>query len=334
MPRKARIDAPGALQHIIARGIERCKIFKTHEDYSDFLERLGKIVKETGTRCLAWALMPNHFHLLLKTGRASISHVMLRLLTGYAVTFNRRHSRKGHLFQNRYKSILCQENTYFMELVRYIHLNPLRAKLVKDMKTLGQYPYCGHSVLMGKYSNDWQDTKAVLRLFADKASLARTHYRLFVEKGIEQGRRHDLIGGGLLRSSGGWVAVRAMRSEEIYQKADERILGDGDFVEEVLAASQERLDRKYALAAKGVGLDEVAERVAQLMNMNVSELFEPGKQRRRVQARSILCYWAVRELEMSMVDLCRRFKLSAAALSLSVQRGEKIVRENNYSLLN
>jgi REP element-mobilizing transposase RayT len=334
MPRKARIDAPGALQHIIARGIEGCKIFKTNADYSDFLERLGKIVKETGTRCLAWALMPNHFHLLLKTGRAPISNVMLRLLTGYAVTFNRRHRRKGHLFQNRYKSILCQEDTYFKELVRYIHLNPLRAKLVKDMKTLGQYSYCGHSVLMGKYSNDWQDTDAVLRLFADKASLARSHYRLFVEKGIDQGRRHDLTGGGLLRSSGGWVAVRAMRNEKNYQKADERILGDGDFVEEVLAAAQERLDRKYALAAEGVSLDEVAERVAQLMNMNVSELFEPGKQRRRVQARSILCYWAVRELEMSMVDLSRRFKLSAAALSLSVQRGEKIVRENDYSLLN
>ena len=324
MPRKARIDAPGALQHIIARGIEGCKIFKTNADYSDFLERLGKIVKETGTRCLAWALMPNHFHLLLKTGRAPISHVMLRLLTGYAVTFNRRHRRKGHLFQNRYKSILCQEDTYFMELVRYIHLNPLRAELVKDMKTLGQYSYCGHSVLMGKYSNDWQDTEAVLRLFADKASMARRRYRLFVEKGIKQGRRHDLIGGGLLRSSGGWVAVGAMRDEKTYQKADERILGDGDFVEEVLTAAQERLDRKYALAAKGVSLDEVAARVAQLMNMNVSELFEPGKQRRRVQARSILCYWAARELEMSMVDLSRRFKLSPAALSLSVQRGEKI----------
>ncbi|MBW2438154.1 MAG: transposase, partial [Deltaproteobacteria bacterium] len=168
----------------------------------------------------------------------------------------------------------------------------------------------------------------------DKASLARRRYRVFVEKGIEEGRRHDLIGGGLLRSSGGWVAVRAMRNEKNYQKADERILGDGDFVDDVLAAAQERLDRKYALAAEGVSLDEVAERVAQLMNMNVSELFEPGKQRRRVQARSVLCYWAARELEMSMVDLCRRFKLSAAALSLSVQRGEEIVRENDYSLLN
>jgi len=333
MPRKARIDAPGALQHIIARGIERRKIFQTKADYTDFLKRLGKIFDETGTRCFAWALIPNHFHLLLKTGHAPIAHVMLRLLTGYAVCFNRRHRRRGHLFQNRYKSILCQEDAYLMELVRYIHLNPLRAKLVLDMKGLDKYPYSGHSVVMGKYSNDWQDTAAVLRLFADRFALARQHYRAFVQKGVEQGKRHDLIGGGLVRSSGGWASVKALRKEKIYQKADERILGDGDFVKEVLAVAQERLERKYALAAKGVSLDHVAERVALLMNMDTSELFKPGKEKRRVQARSVLCYWAARELNVSMAELCRRFKLSAAAVSLSVQRGEKIVQENNYSLI-
>ena len=333
MPRKARIDAPGALQHIIARGIERRKIFQTKADYTDFLERLGKILNETSTPCFAWALIPNHFHLLLKTGDAPIAHVMLRLLTGYAVRFNRRHRRQGHLFQNRYKSILCQEDAYLMELVRYIHLNPLRAKLVLDRKDLDKYPYSGHSVLMGKYLNAWQDTAAVLGLFADKVTLARRRYHAFVQKGIRQGRRRDLIGGGLVRSSGGWASVKALRKEKIYQKADERILGDGDFVKEVLAVAQERLKRKYALAAKGVGLDHVAERVAKLMDMDASELFKPGKEKQRVQARSVLCYWAARELDISMVELCRRFKLSAAAVTLSVQRGEKIVRENNYSLL-
>jgi REP element-mobilizing transposase RayT len=333
MPRQARIDAPGALQHIIARGIEGRKIFQRKTDYADFLERLGKILNETRTRCLAFALIPNHFHLLLQTGKAPISNVMLRLLTGYAVSFNRRHRRRGHLFQNRYKSILCQEDAYLLELVRYIHLNPLRAKLVKDMKALDKYPYSGHGVVMGKYSNGWQDTGSVLRLFADKALLARRRYRSFVQKGIARGKRPDLIGGGLVRSSGGWASVKAMRQTKIYQKADERILGNGDFVKEVLAVANERLERKYALAAKGVGLDHVAQRVARLMHMDVSQLFKPGKQRQRVKARSVLCYWATRELDINMVELCRRLKLSAAAVSLSVQRGEKIVRENNYTLV-
>ena len=130
MPRKSRIDAPGALHHVIARGIERGQIFRNDGDRSHFLIRLGDILTETNTACYAWALIPNHFHLLLRTGNVTISTTMRRLLTGYANWFNRRHRRYGHLFQNRYKSILCQEDAYLLELVRYIHLNPLRAGIV------------------------------------------------------------------------------------------------------------------------------------------------------------------------------------------------------------
>jgi putative transposase len=117
MPRKARIDASGALHHIIVRGIERRKIFWDDADRDSFVRRLGRVVGETDTGCFAWALMPNHAHLLLRTGRTPIAGVMRRLLTGYAVEFNRRHRRHGHLFQNRYKSILCQQDPYLLELV-------------------------------------------------------------------------------------------------------------------------------------------------------------------------------------------------------------------------
>ena len=127
MPRKSGIDTPGALQHVIARGINRQAIFSETVDYQDFVHRLGDILSTSTTSCYAWALLPNHFHLLLKPGDVSVSRVMQRLLTGYVVTYNRRHGRVGHLFQNRYKSILCQEEPYLLELVRYIHLNPLRA---------------------------------------------------------------------------------------------------------------------------------------------------------------------------------------------------------------
>ena len=129
MPRKARIDAPGALHHIIIRGIERKAIFKDSADRENFFERSDQIISDTETGYYAWVFMTNHIHLLLKTGVAPIATVMRRLLTGYAVTFNRRHRRHGHLFQNRYKSFLCEEEVYLKELVRYIHLNPLRAKI-------------------------------------------------------------------------------------------------------------------------------------------------------------------------------------------------------------
>jgi REP element-mobilizing transposase RayT len=156
MPRKARIDAPGALHHIIVRGIEKRKIFEDDKDRNHFIKRLDDILTEAETPIYAWALIPNHVHLLLKTGLTPIATIMRRLLTGYAVYFNRRHRRYGHLFQNRYKSILCQEGPYFRELVRYIHLNPLRAKLVENIKVPYKYPYSGHSAVVGKFKRDWQ----------------------------------------------------------------------------------------------------------------------------------------------------------------------------------
>lgn len=332
MPRKARIDAPGALHHIMARGIEGRLIFQNNSDREDFIERLGYLIKDTETRCLAWALIPNHFHLLLKTGQVPIAKVMLRLLTGYAVTYNLRHHRQGHLFQNRYKSILCQEDPYLSELVRYIHLNPIRASLVPDLKSLEKYTFCGHGILMGKLKNDWQEVKSVLRLFGKNIFQARRNYKNFIHEGIEQGRRDDLTGGGLLRSVGGWQNVKAMRKAKEWQKSDERILGDGDFVEQTLASANEHMEHKITIQARGYDIGKVADRVGELLGVKKSDIRIPGKERYRVQARSLLCFWASTELRISQTALSRKFKLSPSTISLCVKRGEEIARNNGYSL--
>jgi len=310
MPRKARINAPGALHHIIGRGIARRKIFKDDDDRENFLERLGHILTDGGTQCYAWALIPNHFHLLLRTGDIPIATVMRRLLTGYAVSFNRRHRRYGHLFQNRYKSILCQEDTYLAELVRYIHLNPLRARLVADIKALEAYPFCGHGTMLGKSDRPWQNTGHVLKRFAGQTRPARQLYRIFIEKGIRQGRRPDLTGGGLVRSAGGWAAVKALRKCGDYQKGDERILGDGEFVAEVLAQANEQMERKYCIQNRGVTFNTVVERVAGLLDMEASEVLSAGKQKRLVQARSLACFLAVEETNIRRPELARRFALT------------------------
>jgi REP element-mobilizing transposase RayT len=332
MPRKSRIDAPGAVHHIISRGIERSKIFRDDADRDNFLDRLGGIVEETNTQCFAWALIPNHFHLLLKTGHVPIATIMRRLLTGYAVSHNRRHRRSGHLFQNRYKSILCQEDAYLLELVRYIHLNPIRAKTVRDIKGLDKHPYAGHSALMDKVSRNWQATQWVLGLFDKRPWMARRRYRGFVEKGISQGKRSDLIGGGLIRSGGGWTALVEKRKAKIFQKSDERILGDGDFVEAVIAAAQEESGHRYRLAAKGYDLDEIASKVCDLVQVEPADLWAVGKEPKRVEARSLLCYWAVRHLGISMTELSRRLNLSLSGVSLSVKRGERIARKSGYEI--
>jgi putative transposase len=332
MPRKSRIDTPIALHHIMARGIEGGKIFRDDKDRDQFLERLETILKDTGTSCFAWALIPNHFHLLLRTGSTPITTIMRRLLTGYAQWFNRRHKRQGHLFQNRYKSILCQEDKYFLELVRYIHLNPVRAKRVKDIGILCTYKYSGHSSIMGKVVNSWQDINKVLAMFGEKKGPARRAYRVFIEKGIGEDKRTDLTGGGLLRSAGGWEGVKALREGKVYQRNDERILGDGEFVSSILESAEEKMKRGYAIKALGMDLNAVAERVSELLDIKVNDVWAKGKYQRVVDARSLLCYWAVRELGLSMASLSRKLELSVPSISDSVKRGQKLSEEKGFNL--
>jgi len=330
MPRQARLDAPGALHHVIGRGNERRRIFKDAKDRKEFLARLGEIFSGTETICYAWALIPNHFHLLLRTGTQPMATVMRRLLTGYAIYFNRRHHRYGHLFQNRYKSILCQEDPYFRELVRYIHLNPLRAKLVKGMDALDQYPYSGHSALMGRVKHEWQDTKYVLRWFGKGIQQARSRYRDFMKQGVQMGKRPELTGGGLVRSVGGWLNLSELRKANVRVKGDERILGESDFVERMLQEAGEAFERKSLLKSQGWDLDKLAAYVAKLLDMDVSAVWSSGKYRPIVEARSLLCYWAVRELGITMTCLAKRLKLSVSAVSQSVERGARIAEEKSY----
>jgi len=333
MPRKSRIDTTGALHHIMVRGIERCNIFRNDADRDNFLERLEKVLTETKTTCYAWALIPNHLHLLLQTGSVPISTVMRRLLTGYALYYNRKHRRHGHLFQNRFKSILCQKDSYFLELVRYIHLNPIRARIVDNLEELDKYKYCGHSVITGLENAEWQDIKEVLGMFGSHTGPARRSYRSFVGKAITEGKRQDLTGGGLLRSAGGWEGVKALRKEQVYQRNDERILGDGDFVGKVLASAEEAMERRHALHARGIDLDRLTNKVSKIFGVKAEEIWFPGRFRRIVEARSVLCYWAVREIGVSMTMLSRKMGISVAAISGSVIRGQKIVEEKGLKII-
>jgi hypothetical protein len=155
-------------------------------------------------------------------------------MTGYAVWHNRRHSRKGHLFQNRYKSIVVEEDPYFLELVRYIHLNPVRAGLVNKLSELDKYPYTGHAVIVGQRDFPCQEVQGLLAWFGDRVREARREYRRFVAAGFDEGRREDLRGGGLIRSAGGRDKFVRLGKGEHKQLGDERILGSSSFVEEIL----------------------------------------------------------------------------------------------------
>jgi REP element-mobilizing transposase RayT len=333
MPRLARLDAPGVLHHIIIRGIERRKIFRDNKDRDNFIDRLSDLLPATQTTCYAWAFIPNHAHFLFRSS-GEISTLMRRLLTGYAIYFNRRHRRHGQLFQNRYKSIICQEDMYFRELIRYIHLNPLRAKIVSDIKELNKYPYSGHSVLMGRKKHKWQDTEYVLSYFGKNVSESRKAYLSYVKKGIDQGRRPELTGGGLVRSLGGWSMIKKLRLKgQDRIKGDERILGDGEFVTALLSDTKEKLERSYKLNALGYDLKKISQMVSKIYDIETEEIYSKGRRKVQVEARDLLCYWAVRELGISCTDLAKQLEMTQPGVGYAVNRGEKIAKVRKYQLL-
>ena len=324
MPRQARVDIPGLLHHVMARGIERRVLFSNAADYSDFLERLKSANEQYPSQILAWALMPNHFHLLIRSGKRGLVPFMQKLMTGYATAYNVRHKRAGHLFGNRYKSIICEEETYLLELVRYIHLNPLRARLVKDMKDLAEFPYCGHGALLGKRLPVWQETTEVLGRFSAHPSKARANYEMFVEEGILQGKRRDLTGGGLVRSMGGVRnAVRAGRSGE-REAFDSRILGSGNFVESIIKAVKTAETVQDRLRPKGVTLDQVAERVAEEFGLSKNQLFQKDRTARVSKAKSLFIHIGVEYLGQTNREMALMTKMGDGAATRARLRGSNL----------
>ena len=321
------------MHHIIIRGIETRAIFRDDSDKERFLDRFGDVLSDTSTPCYAWALMSNHGHMLLKTGLVPIATVMRRLLTGYAQQFNRHHRRRGPLFENRYRSILCQEDAYLLELVRYIHLNPIRAGIVKDLKGLRRYRFTGHAVLVAALKHEWQDRDYVLRGFGTSEKEARKAYVSFVAKGLNQGKRPELVGGGLVRSVGGWAALKDFRSKEVRVKGDERILGSSQFVQDVLEKADEQLEQKSSLGRRGADLESLMSKVAGHYDVDFEELKTNGKARLLADARAVICYLAVRKLNMSGAGLARMLNLSPSTVSKAANRGKRIIQQTEIEPL-
>jgi REP element-mobilizing transposase RayT len=321
MPRAARLDAPGVLHHVMGRGLDRQIIFRDDQDRAYFVRRLDTLVAAQALTVYAWALLPNHFHLLVRTESRPLPRSMRALLTGYAGAFNRRHHRTGHLFQNRYKSIVVEEELYLLELVRYLHLNPLRAGKVSGLSALAGYPWCGHSALLGRVPRPWQETAEILGRFAPTVARARRTYRTFVAAGAPQGRRPDLQGGGLLRSLGGWEAVAALRRGRESYLADERILGSSPFVE-TLRAEAERAERqRLRLRARTPDLPTLLSKVARAAGLAPKALQGGGRSRALVRARDGLAYLWIEFLGRSGHDLARALALHPVSVYRAARRG-------------
>jgi len=315
MPRQARLDAPGTLHHVIIRGMERGMIVRDDSDRAAFVTRLRAVAQATGTTVYAWALLPNHAHLLLRSGPAGLPTFMRRLLTGYAITFNQRHKRVGHLFQNRYRSIVCEEDVYFRELIRYLHLNPLRAKLVPDLRALDRYPWCGHAGLLGSVQQPWVDRRAVLAWFGPTEGKAVQAYRAYLREGAPLGRRPELVGGGLLRSAGGWAEVRSMRRRQERIVADPRILGSGKFVERVLRDAPPRLAPEVRRRQAATQVAKLVRAACAAAGVAPADLQTGSRRGRFPRLRATLASRLVTECGLSLAETARHLGVSTPAIA-------------------
>lgn len=312
MPRAARLDATDLLQHVIVRGVERCDIFGDDNDRSRFVASLSKLIVQTGTECLAWSLMCNHVHLLLRPRQTLLAPVMRRLLTGYAVYYNLRHHRSGHLFQNRYKSIVCEEESYLLELIRYIHLNPLRAGVVSDLAALDRYPWAGHAVVMGNGCMEGQMTDEVLALFGKRKREAREKYRQFVADGVAMGKRAELGSSRRITKD----AIEELGGESY----DARVLGSGDFVREL----RQRRELEEQMP-RTIEIGTIVARVCGHYGIEAAELRENNRGAAIAAARSVICYLAVRRAGYNGVEVGKQVNLQRSGVSVAAGRGEKIV---------
>jgi len=320
MPRQARIDIPGQMYHVMSRGIERRAIFLDDEDYTDFRERISVWLNKTGGKCLAWCLMPNHFHFLVLRGARPLSEMMHHAMTGYAINFNLRHHRAGHLFQNRYTAIICDLEGYLLELAPYIHLNPLRARLVRDLAELAEYKWCGHCAAVGGAHDGILDRDALLEHFGDTGQTALVKYKAVMAEKAAAIKGRDLSGVGLVRSIGGTNAVlRSFRAgEKVF--SDRRILGESDFVESVLRAAGE------AMAKEKKSRGEVLAEVENITGVPSRDILRRTRERGPAQARAVYCYFC-KEAGEPAVALSRELGIGQSAVSRLASRGRNLAEK-------
>jgi REP element-mobilizing transposase RayT len=317
MARVARRDAPGAIHHVLVRGIERRRIFLDDDDRRDFIDRLARQITEGLGSCLGWTLMPNHVHLLLRTGERPLSEAMRRLNTGYARAFNLRHRRRGYLFQDRFRSILVEDDGYLRVVLRYIHLNPIRGKLVPSLDALARHSWAGHSRLMGFRRAGFQAVDEVLEWFAPEPRAARRALRHWMEEGLrEPGDR------GPIRSAPPGSMPRPGSESESAIQVVAATLADAT-PPEIRARERRR---------EGWTLELLAAWACAEMEADLAEVRRGGRGRPESRARSLIGHLATRELGYTLLEVSAFTGVTAGPMSRSVRRGDAVAEELGIAL--
>jgi putative transposase len=296
MPRKPRIHFPGALYHVILRGNAGEPVFFDDADRYRFYLLLQEGIVRFGYRVHAFCCMTNHIHIALQVGSVSLSRIMQNLALRYTSGINRKYRRTGHLFQGRYNAILLDADSYLLELVRYIHLNPVRARMVKQPD---EYIWSGHHVYLGKEELPWLTTEWVLSLFSSNISAARKAYDDYVLEGTDEPRRPEFHFG----------------------LVEGRILGDDRFADEALMKANQ--------LRQPASLEEILEEVCQGYGLSRSELSAAGKSRPQAEARAVSALLVRESVNCTLTELGRFLNREVTALSQAARRLSEQLPDNH-----
>jgi putative transposase len=287
MPRRPRIHVPGGFYHVTLRGNHRQDIF-FKDEHRDWLEEIvAEVIPRFGARVHAYCWMSNHIHLLAQIGEAPLGPIMLRIASRYARKVQAQFQTTGHLFEKRHDAKLVDADAYLLELLRYIHLNPVRAKMVKTPR---DYRWSSHHVYLGTAQQPWMTTEFGLSMFHRERERAVSAYRRFVEEGPLDGRSPF----------------------KDVNPNDSRILGDDRFVEKVLGSSWRPRSRQT--------LDEVIAEVCLEFSLMVAQLESKGAQRDLARARACIAHRCIHGRIASLAEVARRFGRDESTLRESVQR--------------
>jgi putative transposase len=317
MPRKARLVVPGAVYHVMARCIEQYTLFSDDADREHFLVLLDACLKRTNTRCYAWVLMNSHYHLVLRIGDIELWEVMKPLNMRYAQYHKAKTGRNGPLFMDRYKSIVTQDQNYVQELVRYVHLNPIRAGICKNPSALERYPWCGHSVVMGRSKRRFQDVRTVLRRFGSTEKTARSSYCRFLRDGLKEKADEDVLIDLVRKSNAGSESGRTAACW---------VIGEQKFVREVLSSAEARRLRISRFTLEGGTFNGIAENICAVFTISAAMLRRRQRDNVASEARKVFAYIAVKVYNAPLGRVGEYLGVGNAAVSAMVHTGREIVQ--------
>jgi REP element-mobilizing transposase RayT len=317
MARVARLDGTGAFHHVIVRGVERRAIFVDDVDRLDFLDRLRTQLTEGQGACFGWVLMDNHVHLLLRTGMRSLSSAMRRLNGGYARAFNLRHERSGYLFQGRFHSILVQDEAYLRELIRYVHLNPLRAGMVDSFAALGSYPWSGLPELLGRVGIGVLAVNELLQLFGETPEEGRNVLASWIEAGVRS-------------TLAATLPERADRPQfpEPERGANDTARWEPSGVLETTVLES----RANRLRSAGWTVDLLIDWVCRRLGANPVAVRNGRRTLRESRARAVIGVLGTRDLRLPLEQVARSTGVTSGPMSRAIERGIHLAEHDQMRL--